>query len=279
MPFHHPIRLAVQLALLDNLSKGRIDVGLGKGSVYNEYEFLGHGLRSDDNRARMTEAIEILERAWRESPLVYEGRYFNLRVPQLRPKPVQQPGPPIWRSVISPGSFTECGRLGVPILTARLPVDRIRDRWQLYEAGLVEGGHDDRTRTRLLAQAALWRNVYVAGSDAQAEDEISALLLRTRAHMMHVRHEYNPADFHIDPVMLNPWTDPAVGESEALAFVLATGTLFGSPSRVKEQVAELRETGVQHLLCQTGFGDMSNEQNLLSMRRFGEQVMPAFRAG
>jgi alkanesulfonate monooxygenase SsuD/methylene tetrahydromethanopterin reductase-like flavin-dependent oxidoreductase (luciferase family) len=278
MPFHHPIRLAVQLALLDNLSKGRIDVGLGKGSVYNEYEFLGHGLRSNDNRARMTEAIEILERAWRESPLVYEGKYFNLRVPQLRPKPVQQPGPPIWRSVISPGSFTECGRLGIPILTARLPVDRIRDRWKLYEAGLVEGGHDDRTRARLLAQAALWRNVYVADSDAQAEDEISTLLLRTRAHMMHVRNEYNPADFHIDPVMLNPWTDPAVAESEALAFVLATGTLFGSPSRVKEQVAELRETGVQHLLCQTGFGDMTHEQNLLSMRRFGEQVMPAFRA-
>jgi alkanesulfonate monooxygenase SsuD/methylene tetrahydromethanopterin reductase-like flavin-dependent oxidoreductase (luciferase family) len=276
MPFHHPIRLAVQLALLDNLSKGRIDVGLGKGSVYNEYEFLGHGLRSNDNRARMTEAIEILERAWRESPLVYEGKYFNLKVPQLRPRPVQQPGPPIWRSVISPGSFTECGRLGIPILTARLPVDRIKDRWQLYEAGLVEGGHDDRTRTRLLAQAALWRNVYVADSDAQAEDEISTLLLRTRTHMMHVRHEYNPADFHIDPVMLNPWTDPTVGESEALAFVLATGTLFGSPSRVKEQVAELRETGVQHLLCQTGFGDMSHEQNLLSMRRFGEQVMPAF---
>jgi alkanesulfonate monooxygenase SsuD/methylene tetrahydromethanopterin reductase-like flavin-dependent oxidoreductase (luciferase family) len=276
MPFHHPIRLAVQLALLDNLSKGRIDVGIGKGSVYNEYEFLGHGLRSNDNRARMTEAIEILERAWRESPLVYEGKYFNLKVPQLRPRPVQQPGPPIWRSVISPGSFTECGRLGIPILTARLPVDRIKDRWQLYEAGLVEGGHDDRTRTRLLAQAALWRNVYVADSDAQAEDEISTLLLRTRTHMMHVRHEYNPADFHIDPVMLNPWTDPTVGESEALAFVLATGTLFGSPSRVKEQVAELRETGVQHLLCQTGFGDMSHEQNLLSMRRFGEQVMPAF---
>jgi alkanesulfonate monooxygenase SsuD/methylene tetrahydromethanopterin reductase-like flavin-dependent oxidoreductase (luciferase family) len=278
MPFHHPIRLAVQLALLDNLSNGRIDVGLGKGSVYNEYEFLGHGLRSDDNRARMTEAIEILERAWRESPLVYEGKYFNLRVPELRPRPVQQPGPPIWRSVISAASFTECGRLGIPILTARLPVDRIKDRWQLYEAGLVEGGHDDRTRARLLAQAALWRNVYVADSDAQAEDEISVLLLRTRAHMMHVRHEYNPADFHIDPVMLNPWTDPAVGESEALAFVLATGTLFGSPSRVKEQVAELRATGVRHLLCQTGFGDMSHEQNLLSMRRFGEQVMPVFPA-
>ncbi|MEJ0018194.1 MAG: LLM class flavin-dependent oxidoreductase [Acetobacteraceae bacterium] len=205
MPFHHPVRLAVQLALLDNLSKGRIDVGIGKGTVYNEYEFVGHGMRSDDSRARMAEAFEVLERAWRESPLVYEGQYFNVRVPELRPKPVQQPGPPIWRSVISPASFQECGRRAIPILTARLPVERIRERWALYEAGLAEGGHNTATRERLLAQAALWRNVYVAETDAQAEDELSALLLRTREHMMHVRHEYNPADFHIDPVMLNPW--------------------------------------------------------------------------
>jgi alkanesulfonate monooxygenase SsuD/methylene tetrahydromethanopterin reductase-like flavin-dependent oxidoreductase (luciferase family) len=278
MPFHHPVRLAVQLALLDNLSKGRIDVGLGKGSVYNEYEFVGHGLRSADSRARMAEAIEILERAWQESPLVYQGKYFNLRVPELRPRPVQQPGPPIWRSVISPGSFTECGRLGIPILTARLPVDRIKDRWKLYEAGLIEGGHDDHTRQRLLNQAALWRNVYVADSDAQAEDELSTLLLRTRAHMMHVRHEYNPSDFHIDPVMLNPWTDPAVSDSDALPYVLATGSLFGSPARVRDQVAELRDVGVRHLLCQTGFGDMSHEQNLASMSRLGEHVIPAFKS-
>src|SRR5215470_3639903 len=117
-PFHHPVRLAVQLALLDNLSKGRIDVGLGKGTVYNEYEFVGHGMRSNDSRARMAEAIDVLERVWSEAPLVYQGHYFNLRVPELRPRPVQQPGPPIWRSVISPASFMECGRLGVPILTA-----------------------------------------------------------------------------------------------------------------------------------------------------------------
>ncbi len=278
MPFHHPIRLAVQLALLDNLSKGRIDVGIGKGTVYNEYEFVGHGLRSDDSRARMAEAIEVLERAWHETPLVYEGRYFHLRVPELRPRPVQQPGPPIWRSVISPASFTECGRLGIPILTARLSVERIKERWTLYAAGLAEGGHDEPTRERLLSQAALWRNVYVAESDARAEDELSTLLLRTRAHMMHVRHEYNPPDFVIDPVMLNPWTNPAVSDTDALAFVLATGSLFGSPARVRAQVAELRDVGVRHLLCQTGFGDMSHEQNLASMRRFGEQVMPKFQS-
>lgn len=276
MPFHHPVRLATQLALLDNLSNGRIDVGVGKGTVYNEYEFVGHGLRSDDSRERMAEAMEVLQRAWSEAPLVYEGKYYNLRIPELRPRPVQQPGPPLWRSVISPSSFTECGRLGIPILTSRLPVARIKERWDLYAAGIAEGGHDAATREKLLSQAALWRNVYVGETDAQAEDELSDLLLRTRTHMMHVRHDYNPPDFHIEPVMLNPWTDPAVGDAEALKFVLATGSLYGSATRVREQVAELREAGVRHLLCQTGFGDMGHEQNLLSMRRFGEQVMPAF---
>ena len=276
MPFHHPVRLAVQLALLDNLSKGRIDVGVGKGTVYNEYEFVGHGLRSHDSRERMEEAVEILELAWRGGPVTYSGRYFQVQLPELRPRPVQRPLP-LWRSVISPSSFTECGRLGIPILTSRMPVERIRERWATYEAGLDAGGHDAATRSRLLRQSALWRNVYVAGSDAQAEDELSALLLQTRAHMMHVREAYNPPDFVIDPVVLNPWTNPKIGDSEALPFMLTTGSIFGSPARVREQVAELRDAGVHHLLCQTGFGDMSHEQNMASMRRLGEEVMPAFR--
>ena len=140
--------------------------------------------------------------------------------PAIRPKPVQQPGPPLWRSVISPGSFTECGKLGVPILTARLPVERIKERWATYAAGIDAGGHDEKTKARLLAQSALWRNVYVAESDAQAEDELAALLVETRAHMMHVREAYNPSDFQPEPATLNAWTDPKVPDSEAIPFVL-----------------------------------------------------------
>src|SRR3954465_14315595 len=84
LPFHHPVRLAVQLALLDNLSKGRIDVGVGKGTIYNEYEFVGHGLRRDDRRERMAEAIEVLERAWNGGSVTYSGKYFQVHVPELR---------------------------------------------------------------------------------------------------------------------------------------------------------------------------------------------------
>lgn len=280
MPFHHPVRLATQLALLDNLSGGRIDVGIGKGTAYNEYEFVGHGLRSADARQRMDESVEILqglwERAWRGAPFDHAGAYYRLHVPQIRPKPVQRPGPPLWRSVISPGSFEECGRLGVPILTARLPVERIAERWATYRKGLEAGGHDAATRDRLLARSALWRNVYVAESDAQAEDELAGLLAETRAHMMHVREAHNPPDFAPDPSALNAWTDPAVPDSAAIPFAMKTGSLYGSPRRVREQVAELRDAGVRHLLCQTGFGAMDHDRQLRSMRRFGQEVMPAF---
>jgi alkanesulfonate monooxygenase SsuD/methylene tetrahydromethanopterin reductase-like flavin-dependent oxidoreductase (luciferase family) len=224
----------------------------------------------------MEEAVEILERAWAGAPFRYDGKFHQVQVPELRPRPVQRK-PPLWRSVISPSSFVECGRLGVPILTARLPVARIRERWALYEQGLVAGGHDEATRTRLLAQSALWRNVYVADSNAQAEDELAGLLTETRHHMMHVRTTLNPPDFAPGPETLNPWTDPKVSDGEAIPYVLSTGSLYGSPARVREQVAELRDVGVRHLLCQTGFGAMSHEQNIASMRRFGELVMPAFR--
>ena len=276
-PFHHPVQLAVQLALLDNLSNGRIDVGLGKGTVYNEYEFVGYGLRSTDSRERMEEAVEILERVWTETPFTYDGKFHKVHIPELRPKPVQKPGPPVWRSVISPGSFTECGKLGVPILTARLPVSRIKERWDLYAAGIDSGGHDAAKKARLLEQSALWRTVYVAESQAQAEDELSQLLHDARDHLIHMRQEFNPSDFTIDPSALNLWNDPKASTADAVADALSNGSLYGSTARVREQVAELRDVGVRHLLCQTAFGAMSHEQNIASMRRFGEQVMPAFR--
>jgi alkanesulfonate monooxygenase SsuD/methylene tetrahydromethanopterin reductase-like flavin-dependent oxidoreductase (luciferase family) len=276
-PFHHPVRLATQLALLDNLSKGRIDVGVGKGTVYNEYEFVGHGLRSDDSRERMEESVEILERAFTGEAFEYDGTFHKIKVPGLRPKPVQKNGPPLWRSVISPGSFTQCGRLGIPILTARLPVERIKERWALYAKGLEEGGHAPAKRDELLKKSALWRNVYVADSDAQAEDELSELMRETRAHMMHVREAYNPPDFKPGPETLNAWTDPAVKDDVAIPYVLETGSIYGSAKKVREQVAEIADAGVHHLLCQTGFGAMSHEQNIASMRRFGEHVMPSFK--
>ena len=128
MALHHPVRLAIQLALLDNLSRGRLEVGIGRGSSYNEYEYLGFGLRSDDSRDRMEEAIDVLTRAWTEEPFVHDGKFFSVRLPSVRPRPVQKPHPPIWRSAISLDSLIECGRAGIPVMMSRVPNARIHPR-------------------------------------------------------------------------------------------------------------------------------------------------------
>jgi alkanesulfonate monooxygenase SsuD/methylene tetrahydromethanopterin reductase-like flavin-dependent oxidoreductase (luciferase family) len=277
LALRHPVRLAVQLALLDNLSGGRLDVGVGRGSIYNEYEFVGYGLRSDDARERAAEALEVLTRAWTEAPFSYEGKYYRVWLPELRPRPYQRPHPPIWRSVVTPPSFRECGRLGKPIMTPRIPIARIPERLGLYEEGLAEGGHDTPTRARLRAQAAIWRHVYVGESPAEAEDTLGAAVLHTRQHMLHARAAHNPSDFHVDQTFLNPFTDPAVSDADGTRWSLETGALYGTAKRVAEQVQELREAGVQHLLCQLSFGYLPHEKIVTSMQRFAENVMPNFR--
>lgn len=276
LALRHPVRLAVQLALLDNLSNGRLDVGVGRGSIYNEYEFVGYGLRSDDARERAGEALEILTRAWTESPFAFRGKYYDVRMPALRPKCYQRPHPPLWRSVVTPQSFQECGRLGVPVMTTRLPLARIPERLALYEQALVEGGHRAEVRARLRSQAAIWRHVYVGESQAEAEATLGAAVRHTREHMIHARTAYNPPDFRIDATFLNPFTDPAVSHDEGTRWSLETGALVGTVDRVAEQVDALRDAGVGHVLAQLSFGYLPHAKITASMRRFAD-VMAQFR--
>jgi alkanesulfonate monooxygenase SsuD/methylene tetrahydromethanopterin reductase-like flavin-dependent oxidoreductase (luciferase family) len=276
MALRHPVRLATQLSLLDNLTCGRLDIGVGRGTIFNEYEFIGYGLRSDDARERMLEALEVMTRAWTATPMDHKGKYFTLRLPELRPVPVQRPHPPIWHSVASAASFRICGEKGVPILTVRLPIAQIATRLGQYAEGLAASGLDEAAQKRLLRDAAIWRWVYVGESRSAAEDQLVAALLLTRRHMHHARRDLNPSDFCVDPAMLNPWTDPTHSEEEGIGFALRSGTLIGTARDVAEQVAQLREAGVNHLLCQMSFGYLGHEHIKSSMRRFAQTVLPAF---
>jgi alkanesulfonate monooxygenase SsuD/methylene tetrahydromethanopterin reductase-like flavin-dependent oxidoreductase (luciferase family) len=278
LALRHPIRLATQLALLDNLSGGRLDVGVGHGTNYNEYEFVGFGLRSDDSRARMEETLEVMVRAWTEAPLVHHGKFYQLSLPALRPRPRQLPYPPVWRAVSSAVSVRDCGRLGAPILMARIPIARVPERLALYATGLAESGLDDTAQRHLQEQAALWRFVHVAESHAQAEDELAAALHATRHHMVHARETHNPAGFHVDASRLNAWTDPKVSDEEGVRYALDLTALYGTAAQVAEQVAALRDAAVHHILCQMSVGYLAHNKVLDSMRRFGEQVRPKFQS-
>ena len=276
LALRHPIRLAVQLALLDNLSGGRLDVGVGHGTNYNEYEFVGYGLRSDDSRDRMVETLDVMIRAWTQAPLVHQGKFYQLQLPELRPRPRQRPHPPIWRATSSAGALRECGRLGAPILLARIPLARVPERLALYEAGLAESGLDDASRARLRAQTALWRFVHVAESQARAEDELAAALLATRHHMVHARATHNPPGFAVDDTRVNPWNDPRVSDEDGMRYSLEASAIYGTPARVAEQLAAIRDAGIQHVLCQMSTGFLPHDSVMESTRRFGADVRPHF---
>ena len=277
LALRHPVRLAIELALLDNLSNGRVDVGVGHGTNYNEYEFVGYGLRSDDSRERMEETLDVMVRAWTEAPLVHRGKFYELSLPELRPRPLQRPHPPIWRAVSSPTSVRDCGRMGSALLTARIPVARVSERLTAYEAGLAESGLDGASQKRLRDDAAVWRFVHVAESQARAEDELVAALLGTREHMVHARSTLNPADFEVPAARVNPWNDPAVSHEDGVRYSLETSALYGTADRVAEQVAELREAGAHHVLCQLATGFLPHPAIMDSTRRFGADVIPRFR--
>lgn len=277
MALREPVRLAIQLSLVDNLCKGRLDVGVGRGTLFNEYEFAGFGLTSADARERMEEALDVLTRCWVETPLAHKGKYFSANLPEMRPRPYQRPHPPLWHSVVSAPSFAACGRKGVPIMTVRLPLPEVRRRLALYEAGLAESGLDAAAQKRLRQEAALWRHVYVGESRAEAEDSLADALRHMRRHMNHARETYNPAEFRFDPALLNAWTDPKADEAEALSFAMTTGAMYGTAEDVAGQIAQLRDNGIGHVLAQMSFGHLPHDKIKASMRRFGEKVMPAFR--
>lgn len=113
---HHPVRLAAQTALLDNLSHGRLIVGVGRGSSFNEYEYIGFGTPMGDSRMMLPEAENLLVKAWTSENVRHEGRFWNVSFPILRPRPYQQPHPPLVRACLSEQSVVEMARIGRPVL-------------------------------------------------------------------------------------------------------------------------------------------------------------------
>jgi alkanesulfonate monooxygenase SsuD/methylene tetrahydromethanopterin reductase-like flavin-dependent oxidoreductase (luciferase family) len=98
MSLHHPIRMAEQLALIDNISRGRLLVGLGRGTAYNVYDYQGYGIDPTEAHERLLEAEDIMIQAWTTENYQHRGKFWNLRLPLLRPRPHTKPHPPIIRA-------------------------------------------------------------------------------------------------------------------------------------------------------------------------------------
>lgn len=114
LPLYHPIRLAEELAILDHISHGRIELGIGMGYVPKEFKAFGVPLK---NRVSMTEeGIEILRLAWGEGPFSFHGKRYQLDDIDVHPKPVQPGGPPLWIAAMSTAGAMRAARFGTNLL-------------------------------------------------------------------------------------------------------------------------------------------------------------------
>src|SRR5262245_46865148 len=168
IPFHHPLRIAEETAMLDILSGGRLTVGLGRGN--RPLEFYGHGVPREESRTRMEEAVDILLQAWTRDRVNFSGKHWNIVDVPVFPKPITRPHPPLAFAVTSPESTIWAARRGFPILSSGLtnPVANSLAQRERYRAALVEHGHPQHTIDSLLGNWVVTKHVYVAPTDAEA---------------------------------------------------------------------------------------------------------------
>jgi alkanesulfonate monooxygenase SsuD/methylene tetrahydromethanopterin reductase-like flavin-dependent oxidoreductase (luciferase family) len=110
LPLHHPVALAQETAVLDHLSGGRLDVGVGLGHSLAEYR--AFGVDPGRRPSRMEESLEILKLAWTRRPFSFSGRFFELRDVEVQPEPLQQPHPPLWVGATTVRAAERAGRHG-----------------------------------------------------------------------------------------------------------------------------------------------------------------------
>ena len=267
MALHHPVRLAVQTALLDHLSRGRLTVGTGRGSAFNEYEYLGFGTTMEEGLQMLPEAEELLIKAWTCDNVDHDGRFWKATFPTLRPRPYQKPHPPLVRACISEESAVEMAKIGRPVLIGVQTVDTLRHRFQLYHATMLEAGHTEESVQQALDESWAQRAIFVADSEQEALEVATAGLDRYIKHLLDARINFNPGGVPPRP----PGQALPPGEVMEHAF------LAGTPETVAEQIAELRDAGVRNLLFNANVGQIPPDQVEKSMRLFGEKVLPKFR--
>src|SRR5437762_6970236 len=164
LPFYHPIRLAQEVAMLDQLSRGRVEFGTGIG--VHEHEFIRWGVDYYQRAAISEEVLKIVKMAWTQDEVTFDGKYFHFDEALPQPKPFQKPYPPIWAAVHSDAAVEFAARNNLHV-SQNLDTDEVVARkFDLYRKIWKESEHDGP-----MPRIFLQRTVHVAETDEKAHEE------------------------------------------------------------------------------------------------------------
>ena len=269
LPLHHPVDLAEELAVLDVVSGGRLDVGVGRGGTLQDYETF----QSDrgDSRARVEEGIALMQRSWSGAPFDFQGRFHSASRLHVRPRPVQQPHPPLFVAANSEDSVRSAARLGLSTLSSFfVPVPELERRNRIYREVALAAGRSAGEIDALERQSWGMRVVHVAADHRDALRATEAPFMGYQRRMSVLRSETTggtvPDSF-----------DRSLLRLRAFHEYLDDGwALVGTPAEVRDGLQKyLDTTGYERVLLLMALPGLDTHLAIRSMRLFAEEVAPA----
>jgi len=260
LPLSHPLHLAEDAATVDQLSHGRLDLGVGRSGLPDHYR--GYNVPYAESRERFLETLEILKKAWTQERFSHQGKYFQFRDVCVMPKPYQKPYPPIRVAATTDETYPIVGRMGLPIYLAvrTTPIADLKRCIGSYHEAWKAAGHPGRGEVALIVP------VYVAETAQAAREE-------PEASMMYFLRS-------IGEMLATGTTKRAEDGQRLLRIsydeVLKELAVYGTPEVVAERLIELREAlGYSSLsVWMNSGGQMAHEHVMRSMRLFAERVIP-----
>ncbi|HWK97268.1 MAG TPA: LLM class flavin-dependent oxidoreductase [Pseudolabrys sp.] len=260
LPLYHPLRVYEEICMLDHMSGGRLMVGVGRGGALVEHE--RYGIDPTHASPLYHEAFAVLMRAFESDVVNFEGKFFTFKDYVVQAKPAQLPHPPLWYGAPSPDAIAWAVPKSINVVSlgpadrARAISDRYRNDWRAL-------GRDDAA----LPHIGITRHVVVADTDAEAR-RIADNAYATWRQSMDWLWRHAGQDFTLKSIYPQTFAElAAIGHGVA-----------GSPATVRDYMSRLeREAGVNYVLCQMVFGDMSFADATHSIDLFAKEVMPAFR--
>jgi alkanesulfonate monooxygenase SsuD/methylene tetrahydromethanopterin reductase-like flavin-dependent oxidoreductase (luciferase family) len=165
LPLNNPVRIAEEVATLDQISDGRFEFGIGRSGAPRAY--IAYGIPYEESQARFLEALEIIREAWKGQPFSYEGEFYRVTNVTVAPRPRQEPHPPLRMAAISQETFLTVARMGLALFVGlRLTdVSELREQLLTYRRAWKDAGHPGD------GSAYLRIPVYVAPTEEAAREE------------------------------------------------------------------------------------------------------------
>lgn len=264
LSFHNPLILAEEIAMLDQLSGGRLELGVGRG--ISPWELSLNGIAPSHSRDIFREAMDVLLQYFTSDSVTHRGARWQFHDVPVEIKPLQKPFPPIWYGSSTGATRDFIASLGAAMNAGWAPSARVRQAADAYRAAWAKN-KDAPHRAGRPADPVIGsvRMVVIADSDAEAEALAKPAYERWYASLEKLAHSFGFAALFVPP-------DYEVARRR-IGSVIA-----GSPATVRQELLRhIEEGGVTYPLLQLAFGSLTPAQEQRTLALFAREVLPAIR--